>query len=241
MNIEKMIPENLPIRPGDHVSAATFYRLFIAEILPSHITTAIYLDCDMIALKSIASLFSTDIGNFLVGAVDHCSPRDQLRLWGEKSGTYFQAGVLVIPTESWRKQYLYRSFLKTINEDNGNICWWDQDVLNITLNNNWHRLPIWMNVCRELQNTIPREIVGEKTCLIHYSGRDKPWNKTYYLPYDEHWLRAYERLFGTKYSKPILPLSCQLSALISWARSTLKSICSASATLRSTFKWTSLK
>jgi lipopolysaccharide biosynthesis glycosyltransferase len=29
-----LIPEDLPIRPGDHVSPATFYRLFIAEICP---------------------------------------------------------------------------------------------------------------------------------------------------------------------------------------------------------------
>ena len=29
-----LIPEDLPIHQGDHVSPATFYRLFIAEILP---------------------------------------------------------------------------------------------------------------------------------------------------------------------------------------------------------------
>lgn len=241
LNIEEHIPDNLPLASGDHVSAATFYRLFIADILPTHIKTAVYLDSDMVALKSIASLFSVQCKGSLVAAVDHCSPRDQLRLWGEKGGSYFQAGVLVIPVETWRAQMLSKRFIETMQNSAKSICWWDQDILNISLEGSWSRLPVWMNVCRDLQRIIPRKMVNKNACLIHYSGKEKPWNTKRHHTHDIHWLKAYKRLYGKKYHKSIITMH-ELRTMVAWFLDVaLKPLLRALAPRRSKFRWTNLR
>jgi lipopolysaccharide biosynthesis glycosyltransferase len=186
-----LIPEDLPIRPGDHVSPATFYRLFIAEILPAEIEQAVYLDADMLALRSIAPLFEEPV-QALVAAADHCSPDDEVRLWGERGGTYFQAGVLVIPLQKWREQAILQRFLKVIANEQERIRWWDQDVLNIALRDNWQRLPIWCNVCEAIHRALPVHLIETQATVIHYSGNSKPWNTYNPSPFIANWDQSYQ-------------------------------------------------
>lgn len=51
----------MPTYADAHISIATYYRLFAAEILPQDIDKVIYMDCDMVARKSFAELWNTDI------------------------------------------------------------------------------------------------------------------------------------------------------------------------------------
>jgi lipopolysaccharide biosynthesis glycosyltransferase len=241
LNVKEYIPSDLPLAPGDHVSSATFYRLFIGEILPKRIETAIYLDSDMVAIRSIAPLFSIRLDQSLIAAVDHCSPRDQLRLWGEKGGTYFQAGVLVIPTDKWRSQNLSRIFIHNMQKNKQSICWWDQDILNISLRGKWRRLPIWMNVCRELQMTIPEEMINKDACLIHYSGQNKPWNSRSWLMHDKHWLKAYKRLHGKEFHAADVTKDRLIPLIKALIITILKPFRQFLISPKTKFKWTNLK
>jgi lipopolysaccharide biosynthesis glycosyltransferase len=213
-----LIPADLPIRPGDHVSAATFYRLFIAEILPPDIDQAVYLDADMLALRSIAPLFNEPVQG-LVAAVDHCSPYNEVRLWGERGGTYFQAGVLVIPLQTWREQGILDRFIHVMANEQERIQWWDQDVLNIALRDSWQRLPIWCNVCEAVHRALPLPLIEAQAALIHYSGSSKPWNAYSPSPFTAQWDLGHEAAFRQPFNREALhpprpPLPTRLKAAV---------------------------
>jgi len=196
-----LIPADLPIRPGDHVSPATFYRLFIAEILPPEIEQAVYLDVDMLALRSIAALFQEPVQQ-LLAATDHCSPDNEIRLWGERGGTYFQAGVLVIPLQTWREQRILQRFFAVMANEQERIQWWDQDVLNISLQNSWDRLPIWFNVGQHARRLGESVDIFPNIRLIHYDGSHKPWNSPINDVYVELWRDAFKQVFGRPFKAP---------------------------------------
>jgi lipopolysaccharide biosynthesis glycosyltransferase len=209
------VPGNLPIRPGDHVSPATFYRLFIAEILPPEYSHAVYLDADMLALRSIAPLFSRPVTG-LLAAADHCSPADALRLWGGLPGGYFQAGVLAIPLDRWREEKISARFLEVMATRQALIRWWDQDVLNLTVGEAWDRLPVWYNVCEAVTKAAPREQVEQQALLLHFSGSGKPWNTFGGSALTEHWDLAYEAVFGRAFARGSLrpPLHQRFQAAV---------------------------
>jgi len=213
-----LIPADLPIRPGDHVSPATFYRLFIAEILPPEIDQAVYLDADMLTLRCIAPLFDEPVQG-LVAAADHCSPANQIRLWGERGGTYFQAGVLVIPLQTWREQEILQRFLHVMATEQQRIQWWDQDVMNIALCDRWQRLPIWCNVCEAVHQILALPLLEAQAALIHYSGSSKPWNAYQPSPFTALWDQGYEATFQQTFDREALrppppPLRSRLKAAL---------------------------
>jgi lipopolysaccharide biosynthesis glycosyltransferase len=213
LNASQLIPKKLPIREGDHVSPATFYRLFIAQILPAEIHRAVYLDVDMLAVGSISELFTLSL-NSLVAAADHCAPSEGVRLWGECGGNYFQAGVLVIPVDIWRKEALSTTFVQVMQTHEHAIRWWDQDVLNIALRDQWQRLSIWFNTCDNIVRTFPDETVHQFARLIHFSGNYKPWNSLNPSPFVSHWDDAYRDAFNQSFNRKLLmpPLPIRLKS-----------------------------
>lgn len=215
LDASHLIPTELPIRSGDHVSPATFYRLFIAEILPPEIDQAVYLDADMLALRSIADLFAIQV-DALVAAADQCNPCEGIRLWGDKNGTYFNAGVLVIPVKRWLQQGLLQQFLNVLATEEQRILWHDQDILNITLTHHWQRLSVWLNVDVAVVYALPGPMIEEHARLIHFSGKSKPWNALNPSPFTSQWDQAYHEVFGEHFDRsPFLPpLRLRLKAAI---------------------------
>lgn len=52
-----------PIKFTDHVSLATYIRLFIGEYLPTNVDKILYLDCDVIVRQSLHNIFKKDLGS----------------------------------------------------------------------------------------------------------------------------------------------------------------------------------
>jgi lipopolysaccharide biosynthesis glycosyltransferase len=212
------VPSNLPIRQSDHVSPETFFRLLIAEILPDQFDHAIYLDADMLALRSVSALFEETV-DCLIAAVDHFSLWDELRLWGERGGTYFQAGVLVIPLWRWRKECLVQQFLGVMASEQHRILWHDQDILNMVVRDRWARLPIWWNVCEAVNRSLSPQMIQESAVLIHYSGSQKPWNAVCPSPFTSSWDECYQATFGVPFDREALmppspPLRSRLNSAL---------------------------
>jgi lipopolysaccharide biosynthesis glycosyltransferase len=157
----------------------------------------------MLALRSIAQLFDAPVQGIL-GAVDHCTPGNALRLWGSLGGSYFQAGVLVIPVHEWRNRRLSDEFVEVMATQQSNIKWWDQDVLNITLRDRWERLPIWFNITVPVLHVVSFEEISNSAILIHFNGSSKPWNTFNSSPFAEHWIREYGKVFGHPFDRSSL-------------------------------------
>lgn len=158
-----------------HFSIVTYYRLFIASLFPQY-DKIVYLDCDLVVLGDISKLYSIELGDNILGAVSDqyvCNTRE-FRLYAEKAigvnpDTYFNAGVLVISLEQFRKNDIENKFVKLITEHDFDLLDPDQAYLNYLCFGKTHILPNgW--------NKAPTEIIceGNKN-IVHYNLYKKPW------------------------------------------------------------------
>lgn len=199
VDVSDRLPHDLPISSNDHVSKATFFRLFVASLLPTSVSTALYLDSDLIIRHDIRDLLSLPLTAPLAAA-DHLSPPDELRLWGPKGGGYFQAGVLLIDVEAWRLNEQERQFHDVLRTYRDRIRWWDQDVLNIAFADNWQRLDIWNNVGFRAVAAIPEADLRERARIVHFDGADKPWTVDKPRAFRDEWYAEYEKVFGAPFN-----------------------------------------
>ena len=158
-----------------HFSIVTYYRLFIASLFPQY-DKIIYLDCDLVVLGDISELYNTELGDNILGAVPDqyvCNTRE-FRTYAEKAigvnpDTYFNAGVLVISLEKFRKNDIENKFIKLITEYDFDLLDPDQAYLNYLCFEKTHILPSgW--------NKSPTESIceGNKN-IVHYNLYKKPW------------------------------------------------------------------
>lgn len=68
IEINKKELERFKVGEGTHLSSIVFARLFIPEILKNE-EKAIYLDCDIVALKPLEKLYEMSLENKSIGVV----------------------------------------------------------------------------------------------------------------------------------------------------------------------------
>ena len=183
INIMKFGKENLnfPNVANSHVSEATYYRLFIERLLPNTLNNVLYLDADIICIADPIKEIKENFNNLsntkttVASVFENFSPTEIKEL--EKrlninGNNYFNAGVMFIDLEKWRKKSIESLSLKIIKEKNKELKFWDQDILNIIFNDDVSEISNSLNyiINIEKQTTIPKA-----TRFIHYAGSFKPW------------------------------------------------------------------
>jgi len=156
--------------PLSHLSYATFFRYFIPQFVEEN--RAIYLDSDVIVRGSLDALFSEDLGDFPMAAVEDDLASDS-----------FNAGVMLIDVESWRAEGVTEQLFELTNQFHES-SFGDQGILNILFQKRWKKLPQKYNfmvgmdtVARNYQivSWYQDSLVAEKEAkIIHYTG-EKPW------------------------------------------------------------------
>ena len=129
-----------------HIS--TFSRLFILEVLPPNIKKIIYIDCDTIIRDSLKNLWNTDMQDAWVMGVDDCRGfRYRKDIGLHEDSIYINNGIIVIDIEAWVKNNVEDMFIKFIQENNGDITYVDQGVLNgvLGVQNRMKLLPVRYN------------------------------------------------------------------------------------------------
>lgn len=197
-NVTKDLPfgrDNMP----KHVTIATYYRLFITQVLPLEIHKILYLDGDMIVRKSLQPLFEIPIKEYALGAVhDMDEPNNMKRLDKFIGKGYFNAGMLLINLDYWRMHNCYESFIQFIQYHGDKILMHDQDVLNCVFKENVKWLPLTYNFQsgfilsvsnRRHDSKLQSEIDACKTdpTIIHYTVHHKPWHISCFHPYRQLW------------------------------------------------------
>ena len=187
--VDKDIVQTLPIKKSDHLTLATYYRLFMADLLPNTLDKVLYLDCDIIVNQSLHTLWHTPIANRPLAAVEEmgCSLPDVYdRLGYDKKFGYFNAGVLLINLRYWREQHLTRTFITYAKENYASIKAHDQDVLNGVLHESYLPLPVQWNVEEAfyhyhfLKKNWKMKGFRKSLCnpaILHYTWKPKPWEK----------------------------------------------------------------
>ena len=180
---------------NSHITISTYYRLFLSEILPASITKVIYLDSDVIVRHSLQNLYNTNLEGYALGAVVNMSEGNiQIfnRLKYSPKKGYFNAGVLLINLDYWRKtENLLERFVDYAKQYPERILWHDQDILNYVLQDCKLPLPLTYNFQngflykqRNLSWEYDEEIKAtiSNPMIIHYTG-PKPWQKGCNHPY----------------------------------------------------------
>lgn len=181
--------KNCPIRKNDRVSIAAYFRILLPVILPESIHKVLYLDCDILVLKSLDELWNINIDNYSAGVVMDQQGQDIRKfnnLEYDMALVYFNSGVMLINLDYWRKDDITSKTLTYINSNPEKLKWWDQEALNYILKNTKFNLPLRFNVQEEFywkNPLIARKYweemyeASEKPVILHYNGAIKPWYK----------------------------------------------------------------
>ena len=168
-----------------YLTAATLLRLRLPSVLID-IDRVVYLDCDLVVLKDITTLYDTDLLDFplaacldfwLTGAPPFAPPgwgvgawhkflREVVRLADCKA--YFNAGVLVMDLKRFRDSGLIRAAEAFLEQANYKTPFIDQDALNHVIDGSFIRLDSRWNVLAALGHSDP--------WIVHYAGPNKPWS-----------------------------------------------------------------
>lgn len=169
------------------ISMATYYRCILADLLPTTIDKLIYLDCDIVILGDIRQFWNIPLEGFGVAAVEDIGCNEPQRyqiLQYPQEDSYFNAGVLLINLDYWRKHNITKACIDYYQKYPERILFNDQDLLNSVL----HKDKILIDLCWNVQDGFYRtpKVVSKEwkykfvevlknPIILHYTNR-KPWD-----------------------------------------------------------------
>ncbi len=199
--VDDSLFEGCPVRQGDHISLAAYYRFLIPELLPQEMERVVYLDCDVLVLGSLLPLFDIPLDGVALAACEELCDDDYIanahRLGYPASDGYFNSGVLLLNLPYWREHGVGKRLFRFVADDPARCVWHDQDALNGVLHDCKLTLPAKYNVQthRLLHEyctpAVRKDYLVERPVVVHYSATGKPWD--WYLadyPFRSQWERA---------------------------------------------------
>lgn len=209
----------MPDVKTEKISIATYYRLFITQLLPTSVSKVLYLDCDLVVRGSLRELWETDMTGKALAAVyypdcptmtKNCMrlgiapkrPNDQSAK--RLTSGYFNAGVLLMNLDYWRSHDLPKRYFDFIAEGKYPLRQRDQDVLNAVTCDETASLPWQYNVMGNELDTIKEIVEGEQLeyvkslekvdpVIVHFSFRLKPWEFGCRNPYKKEYRNILKR------------------------------------------------
>lgn len=209
----------MPDVKTEKISIATYYRLFITQLLPASVSKVLYLDCDLVVRGSLCELWETDMTGKALAAVHYpdcptmtknCKrlgiapkrPNDQTTK--RLTSGYFNAGVLLMNLDYWRTHDLPQRYFDFIAEGRYPLRQRDQDVLNAVTCAECASLPWKYNVMGNELETIKEIVIGKQLeyveslekvepVIVHFSFRLKPWEFGCRNPYKKDYRSTLKR------------------------------------------------
>ena len=207
-----------------HISRATYYRLFMAELLPKEVHKVIYLDCDIIVDANIQDLWDIDLNEHAIAAVPQVgSGFEAFRLGYPVEYGYFNAGVNVLNLDYFRKNNITAKLIDYISVNYSYIKYHDQDTLNAVLFDKClHLLPQWNmssvaykafldkhgdSINGKIINEYKKEKANIKLFrnnppILHYVSKPKPWNRNCVHPLYQKYYYYAQKTINFTHIKP---------------------------------------
>ena len=190
--------KNFPVGEGTinpTLTIATYFRLFMADILPKTVQKILYLDCDIIIDGSLDGLWDTPFEDAKCIAaleeLENIRTDGCKRMGYPQSYSYFNAGVLLIHLERLRSFFSIEKASQFIRKHHADIRYHDQDVLNALLFDKKQFFELQYNVMDTylVHNTsFPARYQQQREAIlkpkvIHFTGYFKPWDTESMNPY----------------------------------------------------------
>jgi lipopolysaccharide biosynthesis glycosyltransferase len=180
-------------------TSATYFRLFLAQIIPEDVDSGLVLDSDLVVTGSIKELANIDLSKKYIYAASEAFPAHNIERFkkiGFNANGYFNSGVSLINLKAWRDLNLTAKFLSIADNYMDKLEWYDQDILNIHFLNNWGQFDSKYNAVH-----ITKEL-SVMPVIVHYASYSKPWHYVDTHPYNFLY-GHYLKLTPFKNNKPV--------------------------------------
>lgn len=189
IQVDDKLFANCPLtKECKHISLQTYYRYLIPIIKPN-LEKILYLDCDILVVASLKSLWNIDLKNTYCGVVEEMYDKTQQDAKRLNIKSFFNAGVLLINNKKWVDENISNQLFSKTKELylQNKLIWQDQDVLNAVFNDN----VTWINPKYNFQqnfhdnytytvySTNDIENAEKNNVIIHYNTYIKPWKDGY--------------------------------------------------------------
>ena len=169
-----------------HISIATYYRIFLPYVIDETVRKVLYLDCDILVRRSVKGLFrKTKPGTVIVGASD-INEEDHANRIGVD--VYVNTGILTMDMIGIRRMYTMESMAEGIAKimaEPMKILLGDQDIINLLFAGHIEKVSNIYNFQRLIHKAycLKNPSLVKRTVIAHFITGDKPWNNDYLMVY----------------------------------------------------------
>ena len=168
----------------------SFYRLLAFKYLPESVERCLYLDPDIYILKSLIPLYKTDFGDSYIAAAAHLhgfhNAFNKVRLGLKDQKRYINSGVVLMNLKAIRRDFTLEKVLECLKENAQWLILGDQDLMNILFGSKtlfideriYNLDEKVYKYCKKYEG-FDITSVREKTAIVHYNGKYKPWLEGY--------------------------------------------------------------
>lgn len=182
-------------RDLEPLTLAAYYRILLPSIVDKNISKILYLDVDIIVLRSLLPLYEIDLSGYALAAVKDVSEYPlsdlhRMQLNFSYNDTYFNSGVMMINLDYWRKNNAERKLI-AFSQKERTVFYHDQDALNCIFKGQWLELsPKWNHINMVLLRKSMFRTQNDEDdyinapCVIHYAAKHcKPWLNIPFIQY----------------------------------------------------------
>ena len=203
----------VPVRAEEFSDAPTsdrypkemYYRIFAAHYLPEQLERVLYLDPDIIVNQSLRELYDMPMGDNFFAAATHIRSLlhrfNEVRLDMDEDSPYINSGVMLINLKALRAEQKVQEVYDYIESHKTKLFLPDQDIISGLYGSRILPLdPLRYNMTERLflqyrlQNReLTADYIRRHTAILHFCGRNKPWNSVYFGRLNEFYDRAAEK------------------------------------------------
>ena len=167
-----------------HVSPSTYDRLTIGRVLPSALSRILWLDCDLLVMDDLSVVFDAEMDGAWALAVPDplvrvvSSPfgvREYRALGLAPETPYFNAGVMVVDLDAWRREQVEERALAYLHRYASQVFFHEQEALNVALARRWRPLARMWNWSAHPLHAPAEDLQGATPSILHFTGARKPW------------------------------------------------------------------
>lgn len=185
-----------------YFSKSVYYRFMIPELLPEDVTRVLYLDSDVLCVKSLRPLWEIEMDDGVPAAMAYDSGCSNVKFHNRTgiplTRPYYNNGVILMNLTCWRKEGIAMKCIKSMEENHFVLV--DQDAMNVVIGERVKSMPLQFNCQIRFMITPEDDWMLEKDkyfdqireaindpALIHYTESVKPWHQN--CQFAKDWLK----------------------------------------------------
>lgn len=185
-----------------YFSKSVYYRFMIPELLPKDVTKVLYLDSDVLCVKSLRPIWEIGMDDGVPAAMAYDSGCSNVKFHNRTgiplTKPYYNNGVILMNLNCWRKEDIAAKCIRSMEENDFVLV--DQDAMNVVIGERVKNIPLQFNCQIRFMITPEEEWMLEKEkyfnqireaisnpALIHYTEPVKPWHKD--CQFANEWLK----------------------------------------------------